>query len=166
MNVDISTHNGVTSLSIIGSSAKDISALTDVFGRKPIERVFKFNARAKNVIKRNGAVCSVVLNNDAYITTRYLKSIGFTAYRHLSQSPNSGGLPEYRGYFFVKGYVVLYRRKGSNVYIAYSNAHLTCPDDMRCGSWSVIQRNGNIPAKRDAHFRFVSELDDYYSKNK
>ena len=164
MNVDISTHNGVTSLSIIGSSAKDISVLTDVFGRKPIERVFKFNARAKNVIKRNGAVCSVVLNNDAYITTRYLKSIGFTAYRQLSQDREGRSLA--RGYFFVKGYVVLYRRKGSNVYIAYSNARLINPNDMRCGSWSVVQRNGNIPAKRDAHFRFVSELDDYYSKNK
>ena len=165
MNVDISTHNGVTSLSIIGSSAKDISVLTDVFGRKPIERVFEFNARAKNVIKRNGAVCSVVLNNDAYITTHYLRSIGFTLYSHFSQSKNDDE-PKHRGDFFVKGYVVLYRRKGSNVCIAYSNARLVCPEDMECGSWCVVQRNGNIPAKRDAHLRFVSELDDYYSKNK
>src|SRR5574344_613967 len=165
MNVDISTHNGVTSLSIIGSSAKDISVLTDVFGRKPIERVFKFNARAKNVIKRNGAVCSVVLNNDAYITTHYLRLIGFTLYSQFSQHGGDDS-PKHRGDFFVKGYVVLYRRKGSNVCIAYSNAHLMNPNDMRCGSWCVVQRNGNIPAKRDAHLRFVSELDDYYSKNK
>lgn len=77
MNVEVVTKNGLSNISINGTSEKDLAILTDVFHRSSIKRAFRFKARPDSIVVREGVVCSVTLNNDAFITTKYLKSIGF-----------------------------------------------------------------------------------------
>lgn len=166
MNVSVSTKNGVTSIELSGNDERELAALTAVFNRSALDRAFRFRARPTKILK-NGCVGAVIFDNDAYLTNKYLKSIGFFCYKN-----ERGVAPNKRvdGIYYVRGSVVIYNRTNSNVYLVYKNAKVektrfrrTLPTDkgaaQRRNTYSVVQANKQYPVETKGHIRKVSELD-------
>lgn len=166
MNVSIATKNGVVSLELCGNDEREIAALTAVFNRSALNRAFRFRARPTKILK-NGCVGAVVIDNDAYLTNKYLKSVGFFCYKNeRGIAPNK----KLDGTFYVRGNVVLYNRTNSNVYLVYKNAKIektryrkTRPEDngaaQRRSTYSVVQANKQWAVQQAGNIRKVSELD-------
>ena len=167
MNVSIATKNGVVSIELCGIDEKEIAALTAVFNRSALDRAFHFRARPTKIMN-NGCVGAVVIDNDAYLTNKYLKSVGFFCYKNERIiPPNKKKLD---GTYYMRGNVVIYNRKNSNVYLVYKNAKVektrfrrTRPTDssvsQRRSTYSVVQANKQWAVKKVGHIRKVSELD-------
>lgn len=149
MRISTTTNNGVTSLELIGDSEKDIAILTEVFSfrRSALKRSFRFRARPTS-ISGSGAITAVTINNDAFLTKKYLIAVGFEVYKNLNAQK------ELAGYYYIKDTIVLYNRKNSNAYIVYKNAQL-----QRMKTWSLVQVDKTKPVKRIGTIRKVSELD-------
>lgn len=149
MYVEVVTKNGLSNISIIASSEKDLAILTDVFNRSSLNRAFRFKARPDSMAVRDGVVSSVTLNNDAFITTKYMKSIGFTVLKN-----------KYYGYYFYNNRFMLYRRANSNVYTLYTNAKIATNTQ---GDYILVQKveDDTLPVVKVAQFRQVSELERY-----
>lgn len=166
MNVSIATKNGVVSIELCGIDEKEIAALTAVFNRSALDRAFRFRARPTKIMN-NGCVGAVVIDNDAYLTNKYLKSVGFFCYKNeRGVAPNK----KLDGTYYVRGSVVLYNRTNSNIYLVYKNAKVektrfrkTRPTDkgasQRRSTYSVVQANKQWAVKTAGHIRKVSELD-------
>ena len=149
MYVEVVTKNGLSNISIIASSEKDLAILTDVFNRGSLNRAFRFKARPDSMVVRGGVVSSVTLNNDAFITTKYMKSIGFTVLKN-----------KHYGYSFYNNRFMLYRRANSNVYTLYTNAKIAKNTQ---GDYILVQKveDNTLPVVKVAQFRQVSELERY-----
>lgn len=161
MKVEVSVKNGVTSIELCGSNEKDIAILTDVFGRGLLDRHFRFRARVSNTVS-NGNICAVTLNNDAYLSHKYLVSVGFEVYQnHVSKRKGAGTVEEDAGRYYKRGRMIIYNRRNSNLYRVYTNARLEREVLIRGGiRWTVVQIDTSKPATILKYIRKVSELND------